>query len=671
MAGVAASNGLVRFGDFEVDLRSGELHAHGSSVKLQPQPFQVLALLLEHPGEMVTREEFRQRLWSSDTFVDFEHSLNTSVKKLRQALGEGAGTPRYIETLPRRGYRFVGHLEPVKERSTPPTGLSGGPMLSDAGLVPASSPIDAAWSAPGAPSAAEHPRSAFRPDPGPRLIRLGVLAAALVLVLVGWLVRHRLKLPTAQLAPEAIHSLAVLPLENLSRDPEQEYFADGLTDALITDLGKIATLRVISRTSVTQYKGAKKRLPQIARELNVDAVVEGTVLRSGDRVRVTAQLLDARTDRHLWAESYERDAGEIIPLEEQTALAIAHEVSGRLTTDEETRLASTRPVNAQAYDAYLHGRYLWNERTAEAEEGARNYFEQALREDPHFALGYSGLADYYSVSWYVKTDLPRAEKYARQAVALEPDLAEAHASLGIAAVYQHKFAEAEKELQRALDLNPNYAMAHQWYSLDLLALGRLTEALAENDRARQLDPFSFPINYLRGIMLLGRREYDRALEQLEKAAAINPQSASPHEQLARIYWLEGRVPEALAEERKAATLAQDEALLHDQEKVAAAYAQAGPRAAQLKAVQLRERGYAARRQKQENGARSHDFYSALFIAFQYGLLKDKGKVLDWLDQDSHQPSADLIIYLKSAPEFDFVRSDPRFQDLLRRMNFPP
>ena len=468
-----------------------------------------------------------------------------------------------------------------------------------------------------------------------------------------------------------IESIAVLPLENLSRDPEQEYFADGLTDALITDLGQVATLRVISRTSVMQFKGAKKPLPEIAQVLNVDAVVEGSVQRSGNRVRITAQLLEARTDRHLWAESYERDAGEIIRLEEQTARAIAHEVSGRLTTDEETRLASKRAVNPGAYDAYLHGRYLWNERMTETDAGVRAYFEQALREDPNFALAYSGLADYYAVSWWVKTDKPLAEKYARKAVALEPDLAEGDASLGIACVYQGKFVEGEKELQRAIDLNDNYAMAHHWYSLLLAALGRPAEALAENDRARRLDPFSLPINYLRGVTLLGLHEYDRAVEQLGTVAAINPHSTSPHGELARIYWIEGRVPDALAEERKVAALAHVPALFHDQEEIAAAYAKSGLPGAQLKAAQLKERGYEANWQKQKSGAPSDESYTALFIAFQYGLLRDREKVLYWLNEVYSDDRANLITYGKSAPEFDFLRSDPRFQDLLRRMNLPP
>jgi TolB-like protein/Tfp pilus assembly protein PilF len=603
---------------------------------------------------VVTREEIQQKLWPADTFVDFEHSINTAVNKLREALGDDAENPRFIETLPRHGYRFIAPVDiveangtraEVRTRLVPPQQAGPrGRRLQERWLVAAMA--------------------------GALRTLLATLIGLNVAGLRGRLAAHVGAHSRAPVQAPHIESIAVLPLEDLSRDPKQEYFADGLTDALITDLGQVAPLRVISRTSVMQYKGTKKPLPQIAQELNVDAVVEGTVQRSGNRVRITAQLLEARTDRHLWAETYVRDSGEIIRLEEQAALAIAHEVSGRLTTDEETRLASKRTVNPRAYDAYLHGRYLWNERTAETAVGARVYFEQALREDPDFALAYSGLADYYAVSWYVKGDLPLAETYARRAVALEPDLAEAHASLGISCVYQRKFAEGEKELKRAIELNPNYAMAHHWYSLHLLTLGRLTEAVAENDRARQLDPFSLPINFLRGVMLLGLHEYDRAAEQLERAAAINPQSALPHGQLARIDWIEGRVPDALAEERKVAALARVPALLHDQEEIAAAYAKSGLPGAQLKAAQLKERDNEANRQEQESGAPSDESYSALDVAFQYGLLKDREKALHWLNQFCQEPT-EPPTYLKSAPELDFLRSDPRFQDLLRRMNLPP
>jgi tetratricopeptide (TPR) repeat protein len=237
-------------------------------------------------------------------------------------------------------------------------------------------------------------------------------------------------------------------------------------------------------------------------------------------------------------------------------------------------------------------------------------------------------------------------------------------------VYQGKFAEGEKELKRAIELNPNYAMAHHWYALYLLTLGRLNEALAENDRARQLDPFSLPINFLRGVMLLGLHEYDRAVEQLERASAISPQPVDPHEQLARIYWIESRVPDALAETRKVAALAHDSALFHDQEEIAAAYAKSGLPGARLTAAQLKERRYEAKQQEQEGGAPSDDSHNALDVALQYGLLKDREKVLHWLNRASHEPGG-LNVYMKSAPELDFLRSDPRFQDLLRGMKLPP
>ncbi len=454
-----------------------------------------------------------------------------------------------------------------------------------------------------------------------------------------------------------VRSIAVLPLQNLSGDPSQEYLADGMTEELTTDLAKIAHLRVISHTSVAQYKVAKKPLPDIARELNVDAVVEGSVMRSGDRVRITAQLIHAPTDRHMWAESYERDEGEVMRLEHQVALAIAHEVSLQLSPTEESRLTSKRATNPRAYDAYLRGRYLWNERNAEAITEAVGYFEQAVREEPDFALAYSGLSDCYSISWGAKQDLSLAEEYARKALALEPDLVEGHTSLGIADLRLYKFGDAEKELRRALELNPNYVMAHQSYANFLLASGRLPDALAENDRARQLDPFSFPVNVMRGGIFIGLHQYERAVEQIENTAAISPQSPVPHGELARVYWIEQKVPDAIAEERKAATLSHSLERLREQEEVAAAFARLGLRAAQLKAALLKQNGYKSN-------------YLALDIALQYGDLEDRQEALRWLNQSFLDRDGNLAVFMKSAPEFEFVRSDPHFQDLLRRIGLP-
>ena len=629
----ASAYSRVRFGVFELDLQAGELRKGGALLHLPPQPFKILALLASRPGELVTREEIRSQVWGTDTFVDFEHGLNFAIKKIRDALGDDSETPRYIQTMPRRGYRFIAPVDAV------------------ASLVLDLKPH------PAAPAPAGRPPEASRPRRWMVVAVAGavVAIAAVLLALNAGKLRHRLPA-----APPRIESIAVLPLENLSRDPEQEYFADGLTDSLITDLGKISTLRVISRTSVMQYKGTRKPLPEIARELNVDAVVEGTVQRSGSRVRITAQLLEAWTDRHLWAETYERNFEDVIRLERQMALAIAHEVTGRLTPAQETRLARSTTTNPRAYDAYLRGRYLFAQRTAEPVTEAIGYFEQAVREDPHFALAYSGLADCYSVGWSRSAkDLPLAEKYARKALALEPDLAEAHASLGIIQDYQFKFADGEKELRRALDLNPNYAMAHHWWCLHLVFFGRLEEALAANDRARQLDPFSLPVNNSRMYPLLGLHEYDRAVEQAETEAVIDPRNLQPHVWLARIYWIAGRVPDAIAEERRTvATLAPPAERLLDLNEVAAVFARSGVRAAQVKFAQLAERGYKRA-------------YDAFEIACQYGVVEDRGKALEWLNQAFRDNELECYLSAKSAPELDCVRSDPRFHDLLRRMGLEP
>jgi TolB-like protein/DNA-binding winged helix-turn-helix (wHTH) protein len=597
--------------------------------------------LLEKPGDIVTRSELQARLWPEGTFVDFDKSLTKAVNKIRTTLGDSPVNPRFIETLSGRGYRFIAPVHVVAD------------------LVAAVEPEEAA------PARAERPRGT---SPKRRWIVAAVWGAvvAIVAILVALNVgslrgRLRAALDLKGAVPGGIESIAVLPLENLSRDPEQEYFADGLTDDLITDLGKMVTLRVISRTSVMQYKRTKKPLPEIARELNVDAAVEGTVQRSGSRVRITAQLLQARTDRHLWAETYERDSEDVIRLERQMALAIAHEVTGRLSQAQETRFALGGTANPRARDAYLRGRSFWGQRTPELARAAVGYFEQALREDPHFALAYSGLADCYAVSWWEKGEqnLPLAEKYARKALALEPDLAEAHASLGIVDAYGSRYPDAEKELGRALDLNPNYVMAHHWRALYLLDLGRLEEALSENERARQLDPFSLPVNHLRVFALLGLRRYDRALEQAETEAAIDPQSPRPHVQIARIYWIEGRVPDALAEERNAAALAHLPGRPGELDEVAAVFARSGLHAAEVKSAQFKEKGYKSA-------------YLALQVAYQYGLVGDKGKVLGWLDQsfrdkDSGFNGSGSERWANTAPEFDCVLSTPGFHDLMRRV----
>jgi TolB-like protein/DNA-binding winged helix-turn-helix (wHTH) protein len=624
---------MIRFGAYELDEASHELRKNGLRIHLQDQPWQVLCALLERPGEVVSRDELRRRLWPDGTFVDYEKSLNKAVNKLRDALCDSAETPRYVQTASRRGYRFVAPVSVVS------------------GVAPGFGQDEA-------PPARAGPPLVARPGRGRWIVAavssaVFLIAAVPLALNVGGLRDHLLTaLDLKGADPPQIESIAVLPLQNLSRDPEQEYFADGLTDMLIGDLGKMGSLRVISHTSVMQYKGTRTPLPQIARELNVDAAVEGTVLRSGSRIRITAQLLLARTDTHLWSDVYERDFEDAIRIEKQVALAIAHEVTGHLTPAQETRLARGRTTNPRAYDAYLHGRYLWNQRDTEHTAAAVGYFEQALREDPHFALAYSGLADSYSVSWWTRANLRAAEEYARKALAFEPDLAEAHASLGMVYAYTGRLADAEKELRRSIELNPNYVMAHHWWALNLVYFGHFEEALAENDRARQLDPFSLPVNNGRMYALVGLHRYDQALEQCETLAGIDRAHSPPHGWLNRIYWLQGRVPEAIAEARADATLENSAARLRDLDQIAAAYSKSGLRAAQVKAAQVEERGYKS-------------LYTPLNIAYRYGVAGNQDKVFEWLDRTCRDDFAECLT-LRGAPEFDFVRSTPRFRELLRR-----
>jgi TolB-like protein/DNA-binding winged helix-turn-helix (wHTH) protein len=437
-----------QFGVFELDLKAGELRKQGIKVKLQEQPFQVLATLLEHAGEVVTKDELQQQIWAADTFVDFDHGLHSAITRLREALGDSSESPRFIETIPRRGYRFVAPLK-----------LIGSP--TESGVADGK---DRLWTFGG---------SVLAGLLGGALL----LGAVLTLNLGGarrWLWRE---------SNPAIRSLAVLPLENLSGDPAEDYFADGMTDALIADLSKISALRVISRTSAMQYKGTKKRLPQIARELNVDGVVEGSVMRSGNRVRITAQLLQAGTDQHLWAEAYERDLGDVLKLQGEVAQTIAQQVRIQLTPQQKAQFGSALGVSPEAYEAYLRGRYFWNQRTEEGLGKSVGLFRHAIDIDPNFPLPYAGLADSYLLLGdfgFLAPDeaYPKAKAEALKALRLDDHLAEGHAALAMVALeYDWDWVNAEREFRLAIEANPSYATGHQWYAEYLTTLGRSEEAI--------------------------------------------------------------------------------------------------------------------------------------------------------------------------------------------------
>jgi TolB-like protein/DNA-binding winged helix-turn-helix (wHTH) protein/Tfp pilus assembly protein PilF len=644
------------FGAFEVDIRTGEVRKGARKIKLQEQPFQILAALLERPGELVTREELRQKIWPSDTFVDFDHSVNTAIAKLRHALGDDAETPRLIETLPRRGYRLIVPVDEVRARSKhAPTlrvvGVDGDPVgVQDAASV----------QEPRGQVSAAHRQSALRYGVG---LAGGTLTAiALVLLginLGGWRDRVLGKSSSAH-----IRSIAVLPLENLSGDPAQEFFADGMTDALITDLAKIGSLTVISRTSAMQYKATKKVLPQVAQELHVDAIVEGTVVRSGKRVRVDAQLIHAATDRHVWANSYERDQSDIVALQNDVARAIADEIQIKLTPQEQLRLSRARAVNPEAYEEYLQGRYLLNKQTTwETMAKAAEYFQKAIDKDPNYAAAYAGLADGYALLGYSGGRPPRevwtkAKAMAEKALAIDDNLAEAHSSLAFLLFYYNwDWPGAEREFKRAIELNPGYAWAHIWYSRYLNAMGRFDEAISEANRAQELDPLSLITNWNVAVVLFFVGQHDRALEKCQRVLEMDPNYERAHQTLGQIYLKKGLYKEAIAEIQTRAQLSKYS--VWDFSLLALAHAESGDEA------KARKLFAQALREKPKEGDAHEMLFARVYLA-----LGDKEETFKWLEK-AYEHRDWQLVQLQVAPPWDSVRSDPRFQDLIRRMAFPP
>jgi TolB-like protein/Tfp pilus assembly protein PilF len=523
-----------------------------------------------------------------------------------------------VETLPRRGYRFI---YPVEKAGTP--------------LPP--------------------PRRWLRP------LWIAALALlAIAVVLVGLRVSGPGDRLLGRPAPGDINSIAVLPLANLSGDPEQDYFADGMTEALITELGKIRALRVISRQSVMRYKGTDKPLPEIAVELKVDAVVEGSVLREGDQVRITAQLIRADPERHLWAESYQRDLSSVMVLQSEVARAIAGEIRIAVTPAEEARLASARAVNPEAHEAYLKGRYFWNKRTEEGFKRAVEYFQRAIEADPDYPLAYAGLADVYVVepSYSVgspQESISRLKSAAMKALAIDNTLAQAHSSLALAqAFYERDWLAAERGFERALALNPNYATAHQWYAHYLSAMGRFDEALAEIAQAAELDPLSPIISENAGKIFYRARRYGEAIRQCQETLEKNPDFPQAHDCLGLAYEQEAMLEEAIAEFQKAVELSPGSWQLG---ALGRTYAKAGRRREALEIAdeleQLSEEGYVSR------GS----------LASMYASLSDNDRAFEWLEK-GYEDRDWLVAFLLVDPRFDPLRDDPRFQDLLRRMNFP-
>jgi TolB-like protein/DNA-binding winged helix-turn-helix (wHTH) protein/Tfp pilus assembly protein PilF len=631
MATSASSRPVQRFGGFEVDPRSRELRRKGKRVRMQDQPLEVLLLLLERSGEVVTRDELKDRLWPADTFVDSDDGLNGAIRKLREALGDSAEEPQYIETIPRRGYRFIGTVE--AEAAQPESGIK-----QDTVNGPPQEP----------PSKVRSTRA--------RWFRLGavVTVAAIVIGVLGWTAfnKHRVRNETTT----AITSLVVLPFSNLSGDPSQEYFADAMTDEMTSDLAKIGALRVISRTSAMHYKGSPKTLPEIARELNVDGVIEGSVLRTGGRARITVQLISAPSDRHIWSESYERDLSDILKLQSEVSHAIADEVRVAITPAEERHL-HPESVNPAAYDDYLLGTYFSRQLTPPAIEKARAHFLSAIRTDPNFALAYAGLAKTFLEGeiWEgVGIGKSSAQVSAATLKALELDnsLAEGHALMGrIHFSYDWDWKGTEEEYKRSIELNPGLPEAHEFYAFFLQTVGRQEEAITEAHRAVELDPLAPSCLSDEGRILYRARQYDKAIADFKRALEIDPSFVPALSRIIDVYDQEGQFDEALRYTK------QFKEQVHDRAAVlpylALIYAHMGQRG---KAIQVLQELEVAR------DARGRD---SRMIKI-YVALGDRDRAITSLDRAIKDRSILPLAFLD--PDMDPLRSDPRFIELRHRVD---
>jgi TolB-like protein/DNA-binding winged helix-turn-helix (wHTH) protein len=626
------------FGPYELDVRSGELRKFGTRVRMGEQPFQILLMLLERPGEVVTREELRAKLWAEDTFVDFDHGLNSAVQRLRDSLSDTAEKPVWIETVPRRGYRFIGALE------SPAASPSG------ANVVPNTPPSPWPPAAGGVASRISRTRAK---------VLASAFAAAIALLLVLNLTRVR-ELLGERRGPRGIQSLAVLPLVNLSSEPDQDYFADGMTEALTTVLGKIGALRVISRTSVMAYKNTRKPLREIARELNVDALVEGTVAKSGSHLRITANLVQAFPEKHLWAESYESEVGDALAVQGKIAQAVARQIQVRLTQKEQALLAAAPTVNPEAQDLYLRGIYTFvTGGTSASTEKAIKYFQQAIQKDPNYAAAYVGLAKAYS-SWVPgmarpRDLMPKAKGFALKALSLDDTLAFAHTTLGtIELLYDWDWSAAEEEFKRTMELNPNSVWPHEWHSRLLVTSGRTEEAIAEAKLSIGLDPSPLSGGYPIWVFILARR-YDLAVKRAQELLELAPNFVWVHYNLALIYEQTGRVEEAAQEFLKADEL----------------FGMESKRIAQLKEAFAKSgaRGYWRLRLENYSESEKSKYVPSVMVAEVCVRVGDKECAFHWLEKGFEERD-NLMINLKVEPVFDGIRSDPRFQDLVRRVGIP-
>jgi TolB-like protein/DNA-binding winged helix-turn-helix (wHTH) protein/Tfp pilus assembly protein PilF len=611
-------NYLYEFGPFRLDPKEHTLLRDGRPIPLRPKVFDLLLVLIENRGHLVDKEQLMSVVWQ-EQFVE-EGNINKNVSMLRRALGEGDNGQQFIETVPKRGYRFIGDVRKVKTDEAPA-----------AQNIPAKT-------------------QAFSRRWIPVLITTALLIAGVAYFFI--FKRRVARTPI-------ITSIVVLPLQNLSGDPAQEYFADGMTDALIGDLAQLGALRVISRTSAMHYKGTNKSLPEIARELKVDAVVEGTVQRSGDRVHVRAQLIHAPSDSHLWTAEYDRDLRDAFDLQSEVARAIASEVRIKITPAEQRLLVSKRVIAREAIDNYLQGRYFLNSRTEQNMRKAIEFFQSAIQADPNYAQAYAGLADCYNQLGTVMIGVmppsearKTAEAAAKKALEIDNDVAEAHATLGYVNYFNWNWTTADEEFKRSIELNPNYASAHSQYAYYLVALGRFDEAVAETNRAQELDPLSLSISAGRGFILENARRYEESIDQLRRVIAIDPNYYQAHWFLGLTYVANNQLPEAINEAEKAVEVSERAPAALG--VLGFAYGMAGK---QREAHRVLNELFELQKRR---------YVPPMTFIYLYIGLGDKDQAFAWLEK-SYEERSNHLAFFKVSPTVDRLRSDPRFAQLLQRI----
>ena len=575
----------LRFGLFDLDLRSGELRKQGRRIRLEGQPVQVLIKLLERPGELISREDLRKELWPADTFVNFEQSLNAAVKRLRHALEDVPSNPRFIETLARRGYRFIA---PVSSATAGPAALAS--------------------------------------------------------------------------RPRAVESLAVLPFVNVDADPEAEYLTDGIAESIINHVSRLAGLRVMARSTVFRYKDKAVDPRAVGRKLNVDAVLTGRVQQRGDALLVGVELVDVQNGWRLWGEQYNRKLADIFSVEEEISREISEKLRVRLNVADRTLLAKRYTESTEAYQDYLKGRHHMNRLTEDGQRKAIAYFERALERDPHYALAYTGLADSYGLLGFIGVAraadvMPKAKEAARRAIAIDDELAEAHASLaGVFKNYEWDWAGAEREYRKALELNPRFANGHRMYASYLAVLGRTEESVRASKRALELDPLSLPIRMEAAHNLYMGRQYERALEEALRALDLEPRFASTQSILGWIYHQLDRHNEAIAAVQSAMELSE---------------AHPATTAGLIHILARAGRTEKARRhlaELEDSSRRRH--VSPYWMALAYAGAGNTAAVLNELEKAYEQHDV-ILVWLGAEPRFDPLRQEPRFIELVQRIGLPP